>query len=123
MMKKMQWIKQKKTKDRAKEAYDQLQSEIDSGIGQSKKVKELIDEKDKTEKALAETTQKLDSKKLPLQSLEKAMNEAKATYTDLKRQQRKRQKRRQLKRLRKKRRKKHRKRITLNRISLKQNHW
>ena len=73
----------KKTKDRAKEAYDQLQSEIDSGIGQSKKVKELIDEKDKTEKALAETTQKLDSKKLPLQSLEKAMNEAKATYTDL----------------------------------------
>ena len=73
----------KKTMNRAWDAYDQLQKEIDSGIGQSKRVKELIDQKDTTEKELATTTQKLDAKKLPLQSLEKAMNEAKATYTDL----------------------------------------
>ena len=75
--------KAQRTYATAKKEYDQLKTEIDKGIGNSPRVKELLEQKDNTEKELATTTLKLDAKKLPLQSLEKAMNEAKATYTDL----------------------------------------
>lgn len=68
---------------KAAKELEQLQKEIDNGIGQSEKAKNLLKEKDSVEKELAATTKQLDELKLPLESLEKAMNEAKATYTDL----------------------------------------
>lgn len=68
---------------KASQELEQLQKEIDNGIGQSEKAQNLLKEKDSVEKELAATTKQLDELKLPLESLEKAMNEAKATYTDL----------------------------------------
>lgn len=68
---------------KAAKELEQLQKEIDNGIGQSEKAQNLLKEKDSVEKELAATTKQLDELKLPLESLEKAMNEAKATYTDL----------------------------------------
>lgn len=68
---------------KAKQELEQLQKEIDNGIGQSEKAQSLLKEKDSVEKELAATTKELDELKLPLQSLEQAMNDAKTTYTEL----------------------------------------
>lgn len=66
-------------------AYDAAEKENQNNADKlaeaNSKAKELIEQKNKIETELSQTTQKLDEKKLPLKSLEQAMNAAKDDYS------------------------------------------